>query len=40
VPAYDLGDFGVLPWAEAVGGAVGELLEDFLGGEIPVAVEE
>jgi hypothetical protein len=40
VAAHDFGDFGVLPWAEAVRGAVGKLLEDFLGGEIPVAAEE
>jgi hypothetical protein len=40
VPADDLGDFGVLARAKPDCGSVRELLEDFLGGEIPVGVEE
>jgi hypothetical protein len=40
VPADNLGDFDVLPRAEPRCSSVRELLEDFLGGEIPVGVEE
>jgi hypothetical protein len=40
VSADDLGDFDVLPRAEPGRSSVRELLEDFLGGEIPVRGEE
>jgi len=40
VSADDLGDFGVLARAKPDCSSVRELLEDFLGGEIPVGVEE
>jgi len=40
VAADNLGDFDILAGAEGGGGAVRELLQDFLGGEVAAAVEE